>query len=196
MKQQTSNYDLVADLEANIAHAARIATLIDDWEGPPSSSGGGGHTAVGNSNPTAATVLAKAGGREDDQGNTTPDTWHGTPNTILIDSAHAHLADLDTLRQIAARMNARRYGTLSLMQLDEAKSRVNERTTPSTVGFCEGCDRSVDGTTEYDSLIAGLEGSCRKAFQRFPKTGDPGGDRRAFIEQRRRETAKTRRHAG
>ncbi len=174
-RRQPTNYDLVEDLTTNIAHAARIERLIHDWEGPSSSSGTGTHGNVANSNPVEAAIINGP-----------------TPTTRLLDAAHAHLNDLHQLRVINARMNTRRHSTLNLLDHDQAKTRINERTTPSTIGFCEGCDRSVNGTTEYEQLKGGLCGACRQALTRWPRTGDPGGDRRAFIEQRRRDTQQRR----
>lgn len=175
-----TNYDILQDLEAHLALAAWLTPRIDDWTGPSSSGGGEGHTAVSDSNPTYAAVEALL-----DRG--------GTPTTKLLNDANGFLAEIEDIKKRIVALNAKRH-VLQPLRLDEAKQRVNERTTPSTVGFCEADDVNCDGSTEYKTLIGGLCGSCRKALQRWPKTTDPGGDRRAFIEHRRAEQ-KTRRHA-
>lgn len=175
-----NNHDLIEDLTANIAHAAWIAAHIDDWTGYGRSTTGndGGHTHVSDSDPTYNAATA------------TPN-----PTDRLADAAMAQLEDLDHLRQITNRMNSRRHGTLNRMDLADAKDRINERTTPSTIGFCEGCDRNCTGETKYESIIAGLCGACRQAFDRWDKGDDRAAARLAFVTQRRQQTTAKRRRA-
>lgn len=176
-----SNYDLLADLEANIAHAAWIATVIDDWTGPlrSATTDTGRVTGGDTATPTEAGAL-----RDFDR------------DAQLATSAQLQLDDLQRLRVIATRMNARRNGTLNRTSLEQAKQSVNERTTPSTVGWCVADDTHCDATDEYHSLKGGLCGACRKAFQRWPRTADPGADRAAFIRARKAEAEEARRHVG
>lgn len=177
MSRTPSNYDLLEDITANLANAAWIEAHIDDWIGP-SSPVGLGVQIGGNSDPTGDTACASS------------DT------TRLVESARAQLADLAALREITNRMNGRRNGTLAVMTRDQARQRAHERTTPSTVGYCEADDQHCDASDEYHSLKGGLCGRCRKAFSRWPRTGDPGGDRRAFIASVKAERDRQRHATG
>lgn len=173
-RRAPSNFDLVEDLTANIAHAAWIESHIDDWRGVGAGIGLG--VQQDTSFPTEAAALALLDG--------------GNDTSILIEQAQAQLDDLARLRVIANRMNARREGTLQVLDRERAKQRVADRTTPTTQGFCEACDRSCDGSSEYDSLIAGLCGKCRKAFDRWREhngTSDRAGDRVTFVTLERRK---------
>lgn len=190
MTRHPSNYDLLADLEANIAHAAWIEAHIDDWTGPLRAIATDTGRVAGNNH----------GGETDDDGqggDTHADpvgnaaTRGYDPTRVLAESAQAQLADLARLRVIAGRMNARRNGTLNRIDLEQAKSSVTERTTPSTVGWCEACPTHCTGASKYESLIGKLCGACRQALQRWPKTADPGADRAAFIRHRRVQTQAT-----
>lgn len=188
-RRQPSNYDTLTDLEAHLALAAWLTPRLDDWTGPlRSASTDPGHSAISEANPTEAAAIANARGD-----GTQPDDWAGSPTQRLAQSATAYVDAIEDIKLRIRELNAKRH-TLEPMQLEQAKTRVNERTTPSTVGFCEADDVSCDARDEYHSLIGGLCGACRKAIQRWPNTGDPGGDRRAFIQHRRAEVGRQRKH--
>lgn len=176
MSHPIANVDALGDLEAQLALAAWLEPRIDDWTGPGSAAGGG-RSAVADSDPTLAAVEALLDG--------------GTDTTKLLDKARLFIERCDRIKQLIAENNGSRH-ELAPMGQERAKRRVNDRTTPSTVGFCEADDVYCDGSDEYRSTVGGLCGACRKAFQRWPRSSDPGGDRRAFIEQRRRQVEERR----
>lgn len=164
-----SNYDSLDDYHQDLALAAWLTAHLPDWQGPGSTTGNGG-IQTGTSTPTEGAAIH----RIDEGGNTA---------ARLVTQAHQFIAHIDKIKTLIAEANPLRHAIEPLRQQHQA----HLEQLATTTGFCVADDKECDGTTPYLTLYNGLCGSCRKAFERFPKTSNPDNDREAFITSRRRE---------
>lgn len=142
-----SNYDLIEDLTAHLALGAWLDEHVPDWTGPlrATSTDTGRVTGGDTSTPTESAAL------------------HDPNSTdVLLEQARRFRGYIDQVRRLITEHNGL-HAALEPMRLEDAQRRVNERTTPSTVGWCLACDRNCDGTTNSRQLVNRLCNTCRQA---------------------------------